>query len=129
MHQRGTTRCGCILEFCAAHFLPQYKGNCANMHGHTYKVEISVTGRQPVVLTDRPVDPKTAVGNMVVDFKILKTDVQIVIDQYDHRLINDMISMPTAENIAQAIYSELAEQYFGVIVKLWESPNTYVEVY
>ncbi|MDQ1262075.1 MAG: 6-pyruvoyltetrahydropterin/6-carboxytetrahydropterin synthase, partial [Euryarchaeota archaeon] len=35
---------GLITEFDAAHSLPGYQGKCANLHGHTYQVEIVVVG-------------------------------------------------------------------------------------
>ena len=35
---------GLIADFDAAHSLPGYQGKCANLHGHTYMVEVVIEG-------------------------------------------------------------------------------------
>ncbi len=83
----------CIkAKFDAAHFLEGYKGACATMHGHTWKVEV-------LFETDR----LDELG-MAVDFKLLKRELQTLIMQLDHQVVNSVIMEgvnPTAENIAR----------------------------
>lgn len=124
-----------IFEFEAAHHLPGYNGACKNLHGHTYKLEITVRGF---------VDSKTG---MVMDFKKLKVMVKKkIIDKYDHSDLNNFFLMPTAENMVREIAVELAKaidyiqplksmpkysKYSGVElvrVRLWETSTSYAEV-
>ena len=75
------------FRFEAAHKLIGYDGDCANLHGHSYVLEIQVKG---------VVDEQ----GFVMDFKELKHFVQTkVIDLLDHVYLNDIIKNPTAENI------------------------------
>ena len=102
-------------KFCAAHKLEGYKGKCANLHGHTFLVEVWIKGE---------IDPKT---NMVMDFK----EVKDIIDQYDHKYLNELPDFrhfqPTAEAIAVRIYAKLP---FSSIarVRVWESDDCSAEV-
>jgi 6-pyruvoyltetrahydropterin/6-carboxytetrahydropterin synthase len=110
-----------IFEFEAAHHLPGYDGDCKRLHGHSYKLEVTVSGE---------VNEKTG---MVMDFKLLKEIVQErVINQFDHQLLNDHIKNPTAENIVNFIVKELDEAmcaFFLCVdrVRLWETSNSYCE--
>jgi len=106
-------------EFAAAHQLPDYIGPCSNIHGHTWKVSVSVGGNC------------LNAGGMVMDFKDLKAALLGILNRYDHRFINeippfDEIS-PTSENIAQEIYKELKRTYPDYNlkkVKVCESENS-----
>jgi 6-pyruvoyltetrahydropterin/6-carboxytetrahydropterin synthase len=86
-------------HFDAAHFLRDYEGPCARMHGHTWKVETAVTS----------VD--LGPGQMVIDFHDLRKLLQEVIAPFDHRCLNEIDPFvklsPTSENIARYIYDEL----------------------
>lgn len=89
------------FTFDAAHYLPNHDGKCRNLHGHTYKVTVAIIGT-----------PRARVGasdeGMVLDFGVLSdafnSDVK---DKLDHTLLNDRISLPTAENIALCIFGTL----------------------
>ena len=85
---------GLITEFDAAHSLPGYQGKCANLHGHTYQVEIVVEGD---------------VGNdgFVMDFYQLKKILAAALQDLDHGYLNDILKNPTAETIAQLIANRL----------------------
>jgi 6-pyruvoyltetrahydropterin/6-carboxytetrahydropterin synthase len=105
-------------HFDAAHALRGYPGECRLLHGHTWDVEVTVSGER---LDD--------IG-IVYDFKDLKNDLNAVLGKYDHAYINevppfDEIS-PTAENLARVIYDEMAgsvgEQVHVVEIAVWESP-------
>jgi len=82
-------------HFDAAHYLPKYPGKCANLHGHTYQVEVEVSG-------------EVQQNGMFIDFAVLKEEVKKVIEQLDHQLINYVIDeIPTAENIAKWVKFQL----------------------
>jgi 6-pyruvoyltetrahydropterin/6-carboxytetrahydropterin synthase len=107
-----TKRC-----FSAAHRLPGYAGPCERLHGHTWKVEITVEG---------DVNPNTG---MVMDFKELKG----IIDQFDHTELNihPELPNPTAENLAELILTNVFDSEPGLLsvrVRVWESENSYAEV-
>lgn len=105
-------------HFDAAHELPGYDGPCRYLHGHTWDVEVTVSGTK---LDD--------VG-ILYDFKDLKRDLHTLLDTYDHGFINDVEPFdtinPTAENLARVIYHELSALLPGHItlkdVAVWESP-------
>lgn len=64
------------IEFEAAHRLSNYAGACRQIHGHTYKLEVTVAG---------PVDADT---DMILDFKDLKKIIKsAVLEDFDHALI------------------------------------------
>jgi len=106
-------------HFDAAHLLYDYPGECRNLHGHTWDVEVTVQSSQLCEL------------GMVYDFALLKKDLKAVLSRYDHKNLNeiepfDKIS-PTAENLARIIYDHLHEKIVqpGVTVTevaVWESP-------
>lgn len=107
------------LEFAAAHRLRGYDGNCARLHGHNWKVEISLTGSQ---LND--------VG-MLIDFKEIKRTGKQILTQLDHYYLNDISPFdaelnPTAENIAFYLFQQLSEalndERISVsAVRVWEN--------
>lgn len=85
------------FTFDAAHALTQYYGKCENLHGHTYRLEVTVEG---------PVHE----NGMVVDFVLLKRIVKrVVLSQLDHKNLNDHFENPSAENIATWIWEQLAD--------------------
>ena len=70
---------------------------CARLHGHSYRVEIRVTG---------PVDEHTG---WVIDFAEIKDAFAPLHDQLDHRYLNEVegLSNPTSENLARWIWDRL----------------------
>lgn len=80
-------------DFSAAHFLPNYNGQCANMHGHTWDV----------IAEWHFADPDYASG-MCADFKELKQLLNRVCDTFDHHTINETLMIPSAELIARYIF-------------------------
>lgn len=114
------------FSFDSAHQLHGYDGPCANLHGHTYKLEVYVKG---------VVDS----FGFVIDFAILKKIVkENIIDLLDHQFLNEIIKHPTAENIAEFIFNKLEpvikksceKNNKAVIYKivLWETPTSCVVV-
>lgn len=70
-----------IFDFETAHALWGYDGKCANIHGHSYKLTVSITGE---IINDN-----SAVKNgMIIDFSDLKKLVnKSVVDEFDHALL------------------------------------------
>ena len=107
-----------IANFSSAHCIRGYEGACENLHGHNWKVEVSVRSRE----LDRL--------GMVMDFKAMKARTREVVDRLDHRYLNEVPPFDgvnaTAENIARHIFDELSSSIAapGVSVarvKVWES--------
>jgi len=93
------------------------------MHGHNWKVEVEVCGN------------KLDNIGMIIDFKEIRNTTKSVVDQLDHRFLNDLDPFkeinPTAENIAQYIYTELSDvmndkQIEVKSIKLWETEKSAV---
>lgn len=123
-----------IFEFEASHHLPQHLGACRNLHGHSYKLEVTVTGvphkkTKYHEIAELEVDDDEY--GMVMDFKNLKNIVTKVIGKYDHCYLNDYFPNPTAEtmveSIAHDIIAGLPKEVTLVSCKLWETSNSYAE--
>lgn len=117
------------FTFDAAHFLPNHKGKCSNMHGHTYRLDVTVV-RENESLIQNGSDE-----GMVIDFSDLKAIVKDeVINKMDHKVLNEVFSFrTTAENMAEYIFEVLSDKLapHGVRVekiRLWETPDSCVEV-
>ena len=114
-----------IFMFEACHKLPHYEGACHNLHGHSYKLEVTVGGS---IKRDTK-DPKCG---MIIDFKDLKNIVnEVAVDKYDHSYLNDFFENPTAEimvqQIAEDIMNRLSADLYLVSCKLWETTTSYAE--
>lgn len=87
--------------FAAGHSLREYKGKCENVHGHNYRVQVTVEGEQ-----------LNRIG-LLVDFVDLKRAVRQVIAKLDHQFINDVEPFttlnPSAENLARYFYDEVSQ--------------------
>lgn len=109
------------FKFDSAHNLLNYEGKCKNLHGHTYFLSISIKKR---------VNQETG---MVIDFSILNKVVNdYIIDEFDHKYINDIMKEnPTAENMLIWIWERLEKVALlkGLSkIKIWESPESSAEV-
>ena len=126
-------------RFDAAHILTNHTGLCKNLHGHTYRVDVSVSQRDG------------ADGDMVIDFKDLKRIAsEVVCERFDHAFIyntesagereiaavvekNGMrtVAIPfrsTAENLARMFFGELKARIPGLsAVKVWETADSCAE--
>lgn len=113
--------------FEAAHFIDGYNGKCSRLHGHNWIVEAVVRG-----------ETLDALG-MLIDFKILKAELNKVLDELDHRFLNELETFaaenPTAENLARQIFRKLStSEFFSDATKLFavkvqETPNSCVTYY
>jgi 6-pyruvoyltetrahydropterin/6-carboxytetrahydropterin synthase len=103
--------------FAAGHALRNYHGRCENVHGHNYRVQVTVTGEQ------------LDAAGLLVDFVELKRIMHAVVDRMDHQFLNDVppfdVLNPSAENMARYIYEQIAANMPGPArvsaVKLWET--------
>jgi 6-pyruvoyltetrahydropterin/6-carboxytetrahydropterin synthase len=108
-----------IFEFAAAHNLVDYNGKCENLHGHNYKLEITLSG-------------EVQKDGMVIDFTLLKKIVKDkIIAKLDHTYLNDFFSQPTAENMTLWIWKELEavfkeKKLLLQEVVLYETPTSVV---
>lgn len=85
------------FTFDSAHYLTRYHGKCEHLHGHTYKLRVTVEG-------------EVQANGLVIDFVILKKIVkERILDKYDHRCFNDFFENPTAEVLAQHFWDELKD--------------------
>ena len=107
-------------SFAAAHNLINYQGDCENLHGHNWKVDVAVTAREL---------DKAGLG---IDFKVLKSEANVVINELDHKYLNEnpaFVSVsPSSENISRFLYYRLSERLNNDNIKVesvavWESDN------
>ncbi len=134
-----------IFTFEMAHALLQHDGACANIHGHSYRLEVTVTGKP----LNKPQDPK---NGMIIDFSDLKKIVNnAVISRFDHALVLNAASnegllktlqqqfpnivtvnfQPTSENLlldfVEKINALLPETVLLKRLRLYETATSYAE--
>ena len=107
-------------HFAAAHRLINYQGDCEKLHGHNWKVEVTVAARAL---------DKAGLG---IDFKILKARTKQILGNLDHGYLNDLDPFrevsPSSENIARYLFEQLQAALDDGNVKVdrvnvWESDN------
>ena len=127
------------VRFDAAHILTNHAGLCKNLHGHTYRVDVSVAA------------PDGAAADMVIDFKDLKKIAgEAICDVFDHAFMYNTespgeceiaevvkkhgmrtVALPfrsTAENLARHFFGELLPRIPGLVaVKVWETADSCAE--
>ncbi len=97
-----------------AHFLPGHP-KCGRPHGHTYKVEVVVEGKNS--------------GGMVLDFGDLRTETRQVLQQFDHRSWNDVLEYPSVENICELLSRQLEQRLrFPFVIRVWEGHGKWAEM-
>lgn len=136
------------VTFDSAHMLSKYEGKCHNLHGHTYKLQVTLEG---AIIED---------GNeqcMVMDFNTLKQYMDTALNSFDHAIIfsgegfrNEaedelftwankwgmnyvvVYGKSTSENISSyikmMIESFIDVKKYKVSVKVWETPTSFAEV-
>jgi len=107
-------------KFAAAHQLRGYEGRCERLHGHNWKVEVSI---QAEVLNE--------IG-LAIDFKEMKDKTNELLAILEHTFVNDVFPFtelnPSSENMAKWIYDSLSRKLNTDTVrvsqvKVWESDN------
>ena len=97
-----------------AHFLPGHP-KCGNVHGHTYRVDVTIEGDHR--------------GGMILDFNDLKSQTREVLQRYDNRHWNDVLDFPTVENICELLSSQLRERIrFPLVIRVWEGSGKWAEL-
>lgn len=126
------------FEFEAAHQLRDYQGSCKNLHGHSYVVEVQLSG-----YVDVPSDDLSK--NMLMDFKSIKSLLlEHCLKRYDHSFLNESMckegssecyyAHPTAEFMAVDFFSTIKQQMESLYpqitlesVKVWETKDSCAE--
>jgi 6-pyruvoyltetrahydropterin/6-carboxytetrahydropterin synthase len=127
------------IKFDAAHVLTNHQGLCKNLHGHTYRVDVSVAQEDDDA------------GDMVIDFKDLKKIAsEVICERFDHAFVYNTgsegereiaavverygmrtVAIPfrsTAENLAKLFFGELKARIPGLYaVKVWETAASSAE--
>ncbi|TEA26968.1 6-carboxytetrahydropterin synthase QueD [Candidatus Schmidhempelia bombi] len=129
------------FQFDACHMLDGHQGKCHNLHGHTYKLVIEVSGN---------LIKQGSSCDMVMDFADLKHIVkQHIVDPLDHaflffqenkneceiaallqRMQRKVFAFPcrtTAEGMSKFIFEQLSHYLPITMVRLWETPTSYCE--
>ena len=109
-------------SFSAAHAL-KIGGKCEDLHGHNFKVDVTVEGR--ALKTE----------GILIDFRDLKKWTVEVLDEMDHKYLNELPPFsggcPTSERVARHIYAHIQKRLKGRAVRIsevtvWESENSRV---
>ena len=109
-----------ITEFSAAHNLRNFRGKCEALHGHNWKVEVVLSGKN------------LDASGVVLDFAEVKGATSEIMSEIDHRYLNDLPffteNNPSSENIARYIFHRLQEKIDNDRVRIrrvtaWESQD------
>lgn len=113
-------------HFSGGHHLRAYPGNCENPHGHNWHIKVTVRAAQLDEL------------GMGIDFRQLKKAVNAVVDELDHRDLNELPAFqainPSSEHIAMYLFQRLqeplqSERYRLYSVEVRETESTGVIYY
>jgi 6-pyruvoyltetrahydropterin/6-carboxytetrahydropterin synthase len=104
------------FRFEAAHVLPHHDGKCSRLHGHSYRLDVTLEG---------PLQDDGPARGMVVDFDVLARVVKAgVVGELDHRSLNDLVPNPTCENVIAWIWARLAPEFPQLVeLTLWETTS------
>jgi 6-pyruvoyltetrahydropterin/6-carboxytetrahydropterin synthase len=110
-----------MTHFAAAHQLKMVAEKCENLHGHNWKIEICVAGKN---LNN---------AGVLIDFGELKQHVSVIMAKLDHTFLNELDDFhddypPSSENIALYIAKTLQSMIDSPDIKVtrvaaWESEN------
>ncbi len=113
-------------HFSAGHHLRDYPGDCENPHGHNWSVEVTVRASKLDKL------------GMGIDFRTIKDTVKKMMDDLDHRNLNEhpafLDKNPSSENISVYIFDSLkdalsSDRYKLYSITVGETPNSGVTYY
>jgi 6-pyruvoyltetrahydropterin/6-carboxytetrahydropterin synthase len=110
-------------EFDAAHKIEGYPGKCANLHGHTYRVEAFFLAE------------KLDSISVSADLRALKEQLRKITEQFDHTCLNDCqeLGNPTTENLSRYIYEKIKTNSSAEAtiekVRVWETPKSWCEYF
>jgi 6-pyruvoyltetrahydropterin/6-carboxytetrahydropterin synthase len=107
--------------FAAGHALRNYRGKCENVHGHNYRVQVTVEGEA--------LNPT----GLLLDFADMKKLIRAIVARLDHQFLNEIAPFdainPSAENMARYFYDEISSGLSAPgprirEVKIWETDIT-----
>ncbi|GAB4234982.1 MAG: 6-carboxytetrahydropterin synthase QueD [Deltaproteobacteria bacterium] len=105
--------------FSAAHRLREYEGNCERLHGHNWRVEVTVES------------PTLDSRGIALDFRGIKAALNDLLSRFDHRFLNDVPPFdgmnPSSENLARHLFEEMGKSVPAPArvarVTVWESDD------
>ncbi len=115
-----------VTQFAAAHRLENFNGKCESLHGHNWKVEVFLGGK----------DLNGA--GLLMDFGVVKARTKEVLEEIDHKYLNELAAFqdrnPSSENLACYLYGRLGAIFNGDRVKVcrvnvWESDTSCASYY
>lgn len=138
------------LEFDAGHRLPNHSSQCRHLHGHRYRLEITLSGKLQAEIG-------SSSEGMVLDFTQIKSIAQAnIVDLWDHAFLVfekdtalfDFLKtleghktvalpvIPTAENLGRIAFEKLAPLYKNAFsnqlqlekIRLYETPNNWADI-
>jgi 6-pyruvoyltetrahydropterin/6-carboxytetrahydropterin synthase len=110
-----------MSNFSAAHRLDGYQGDCSNLHGHNWKVQLGVLCLE-----------QDDIG-LTIDFREVKKRLNEVVSEVDHKFLNDLEFFqgknPTSEELVRYLYRRLVDVFQDIPcqiaeVEIWESDNS-----
>jgi 6-pyruvoyltetrahydropterin/6-carboxytetrahydropterin synthase len=116
-----------IFRFEAAHHLPDHRGQCARLHGHSYRLEVTLRG----TIKDAPGESD---NGMIMDFYDLSSIVKnVIVERLDHQDLNVVTGIyTTAENLVHWMWDELIANGLPNKllhrIRLWETETGFAEV-
>lgn len=130
------------MTFDAAHMLTDYKGECSNLHGHTYTVQATVAkpvsipmgfvidyNELEMVLRSivKPMDHAFIVGKARGS---AEDDIKLMCEKHHLKLYELNEARSSSENIACELRSKLQEAFkeAEVSIKLWETPTSFCNI-
>jgi 6-pyruvoyltetrahydropterin/6-carboxytetrahydropterin synthase len=115
-----------VTQFAAAHRLENFNGKCESLHGHNWKVEVFLAGKD--------LDG----AGLLMDFGAVKARTKEVLEEIDHKYLNELAAFqdrnPSSENLASYLYERLGAilNRDGVKVRrvnVWESDTSCASYY
>ena len=115
-----------VTQFAAAHRLENFNGKCESLHGHNWKVEVFLAGKD-----------LNGTG-LLMDFGLVKALTKEVLEEIDHKYLNELAAFqdrnPSSENLACYLYERLGAIFNRDGVKVsrvnvWESDTSCATYY
>ncbi len=115
-----------ITQFAAAHRLENFYGKCEALHGHNWKVEVFLLGKN------------LDTAGLLMDFGVVKARTREVLEEVDHKYLNELAAFqdrnPSSENLARYLFERLVAVFNQNGVKVhrvnvWESDTSCASYY
>ena len=107
-------RVGRIFHIDSSHVLPGHP-KCGVMHGHTYRLDVVLEGEE-------------GDSGMLMDFGEIRDRVEAFLEHVDHAHLNEILPMPTVENLARYVHAGLIGTIPQLaLVRVWEGDGKYAE--